>query len=95
MQRPTPQLQVPHRLTTCKPTAFREVLSSLSGAWRGMRARRELNRIARLDDRLLVDIGITRGDVNAALSARWHEDSVDRLCELRDERRRARRNPRW
>ncbi len=53
--------------------------------------REQLQRLAEYDDHLLADIGVTREDTNAALSAPfWHDPSeelVRRLGELKADRR--------
>lgn len=68
----------------------------LSGAWRGglaslvgallrlralWRARREMARLARLDDRMLRDIGVERADVDWALLQPWSVDPTLVLAE--------------
>lgn len=55
--------------------------------------RRRTAELLNLDDHLLADIGITRGEVSAALLATAGEKPSDRLARGRDERRRTARLP--
>ena len=52
------------------------------------RGRREIARLARSDDAMLADIGITRGDVEWALMQPWNADSSLALA-MRVDRRKA------
>ncbi len=53
--------------------------------------RKAIQDLGRLDDRMLADVGLTRGDLQAA--ARWSlwGDQTDRLSAAAEERRAARR----
>jgi uncharacterized protein YjiS (DUF1127 family) len=57
-------------------------------AWKSVQNRRSVNRLLEFDDRMLRDIGLTRGDVDWALSARMSEDPSQRLRTLRPSRSR-------
>jgi uncharacterized protein YjiS (DUF1127 family) len=54
--------------------------------WRALRQRRELRRLAEFDDRMLRDVGVTRGDVERALASPFWCD-LDPECPAR--------GPRW
>ncbi len=64
----------------------------LASLWQAIENRRQIGRLATLDDRHLADIGITRGDVHAALASSLSDDPSDQLCALAGERRRAAHN---
>ena len=75
-------------------TAFRGLvaLASRLTSWlvrsmAAIRARRSVNHLLEWDDRMLRDIGVTRGDVYAAVSGRITEDAGLRLSRLASERR--------
>jgi uncharacterized protein YjiS (DUF1127 family) len=68
-----------------------QILTWPRAAWRAWRNRRAAWRLARLDDRLLADIGLTRGDVERALSLPFWEDPTRQLHRISWERRWARR----
>jgi uncharacterized protein YjiS (DUF1127 family) len=63
----------------------------VAGVWRAVQNRRSVGRLAEWDDRMLSDIGLTRGDVHAALAGRVAEDPSARLEVLSSERRSAAR----
>ncbi len=67
-------------LATLDHRAFAAVLQ----LWRVWRQHRELRRLAEFDDRMLRDIGVSRGDVERALASPFRRDL--------DPERRARRN---
>lgn len=52
-----------------------------------IRARRSIKHLLTWDDRMLNDIGLTRGDVFAAVSGPIAEDAGQRLSRLASERR--------
>lgn len=52
-----------------------------------VRARRSVKHLLTWDDRMLNDIGLTRGDVFAAVSGPITEDAGQRLSRLASERR--------
>jgi len=60
-------------------------------AWQAMRNRRAVAGLLEWDDRMLRDIGLTRGDVRAAMAGPVHEDPSSRLADTCAERRAARR----
>lgn len=60
---------------------------SLVRLWRAHRHRREVAQLRRIDDHLLADIGLTRQDVEAALSVPLGQDPSHRLIRARNERR--------
>lgn len=92
----------PPLVRTAASTSFRRLLVPLrrASAWANrlatlMRHRRETAMLARFDDRMLADIGLTRGDVNDAFAqARWRDPS-DLLVLRVSERRESRRRPLW
>jgi uncharacterized protein YjiS (DUF1127 family) len=55
--------------------------------WRAWQSRRAAAKLARLDDRLLADVGLTRGDVNRALSLPLWQDATRELNRIAWERR--------
>ncbi len=63
----------------------------LAVLWRAYRNRIEVARLASLDNRMLSDIGVTRGDVEAAMSLRVSDDPSSHLAALAYERRAAQR----
>ncbi len=48
--------------------ALEQFVRSLANLFRALRDRGEIKHLAELDDRMLKDIGLTRGDVSSALS---------------------------
>lgn len=67
--------------------ALAPVAYSLKAIARAMRNRREAHVLARLDRRMLADIGITRSDVHDAFSTPLWEDPTTLLSERAIERR--------
>jgi len=52
--------------------------------WHAWRQRRELRRLSELDDRMLRDIGLSRGDVERALARPfWHAAHAERRPQRR------------
>ncbi len=49
-------------------------------------AKRNLKRLEQLDDYMLNDIGLTRGDLRHALRLPYDVDPVDEMLRLRDQR---------
>jgi uncharacterized protein YjiS (DUF1127 family) len=47
-----------------------------------LKNRRQISRLASLDDRCLKDIGLVRSDVDAALSTPMHRDPSHHLCDV-------------
>ena len=62
--------------------------------WTAVKNRREATQLLNWDDRMLSDIGLTRGDVRSAFSGTLADDPSYRLSESRRARRSARRT-RW
>jgi uncharacterized protein YjiS (DUF1127 family) len=60
--------------------AVREVGRVMAATWTALRNRRQVRRLADLDDHLLADIGLTRDDVAAAATVPIHEDPTRRLA---------------
>jgi uncharacterized protein YjiS (DUF1127 family) len=63
------------------------VIKVLKAMERVLRHRREANVLARLDRRMLADIGLTRSDVQDAFSTPLWEDPTELLSERARERR--------
>ena len=61
----------------------------LRTAWRAWKNRRAAAQLARLDDRLLADIGLRRDDVERALTAPPWQDPTLELGRIAAERRQA------
>ena len=61
----------------------------VAAVWRAAMNRRSVNGLLDWDDRMLSDIGLTRGDVNSALAGRLADDPSTRLRMLSSERRSA------
>lgn len=87
-------------MTTTRPV-LDAILSALKGAtvaatrvvvraWAAWQHRRAVANLLMYDDRMLGDIGLTRGDVVASLSGSPFEDASHRLDELARERREGR-----
>jgi uncharacterized protein YjiS (DUF1127 family) len=72
-----------------RPRPLAAAFGSLGALWTAWKNRRVAMHLAGLDDRMLADIGVTRGDVEAALSGAVREDPTQRLAGLAAERRRA------
>lgn len=60
---------------------------------RAIQARRSVRQLLAWDDRMLRDIGLTRGDVVAAMSGPIFDDAGRRLSHLTGERRQADHGP--
>lgn len=67
------------------------VAKSWARAWTKRRNRRAVVTLLDLDDRMLADIGLRRGDVVAVLAGSGHDDPSTRLRILSVERRAGRR----
>lgn len=67
------------------------VAMGVNARWRAFYGRRTARQLLELDDYMLRDIGITRGDVHAALSSPTPTDPTVRLRILAVERRAGRR----
>jgi uncharacterized protein YjiS (DUF1127 family) len=57
--------------------------------WNAVKNRRSVNQLAGWDDRMLSDIGLTRGDVHSALASGFAEDPSNRLSAFSGERKSA------
>jgi uncharacterized protein YjiS (DUF1127 family) len=55
--------------------------------WNAVKNRRSVNQLAGWDDRMLSDIGLTRGDVNSALASGFADDPSYRLSAFSGERK--------
>ena len=55
--------------------------------WNAVKNRRSVNRLAGWDDRMLSDIGLTRGDVHSALASGFADDPSYRLSAFSGERK--------
>jgi uncharacterized protein YjiS (DUF1127 family) len=67
-------------LSRNRPPATREQRAggAVLRLWRAWRRRRDLRRLAEFDDRMLRDIGISRGEVERALASPfWHDVAPD------------------
>lgn len=58
---------------------LRALLIAAADLLRALRHRREVQRLAELDDRTLKDIGLLRSDVEGALTEPFHKDPSRRL----------------
>lgn len=67
-------------------------VSRVAAAWTAVKNRRLVSQLASWDDRMLGDIGVTRGDVQSALAAGLVEDPSSRLNALAAERKFAARS---
>ena len=63
----------------------------VAALWNAVKNRRSVARLLEWDDRMLRDVGLTQGDVRAALSGRLTEDPANRLDAFYGERRNATR----
>jgi uncharacterized protein YjiS (DUF1127 family) len=61
----------------------------VAGLWRSARNRRTVAKLLDWDERMLRDIGLTRGDVSAVMALPAGQDPSYRLSELSGERRAA------
>jgi uncharacterized protein YjiS (DUF1127 family) len=68
------------------------ILDVAGAAFRAIVNRRSVSTLASMDDRMLKDIGLTRGDVDGALAQPWHRDPSRELMVRRVENR-LRRTP--
>ena len=75
-------------------TTLRLAGSLATALVRAHRARRALRSLAAQEDYMLRDIGVTRGDLNAALSAPGTQDPSSVLARLAGERQQAERSRR-
>ena len=64
----------------------RLTLAAIKGLGRILRARRDVAELARFDDRMLQDIGLSRTDVHAALDISWRSDPSSVLSQRAAER---------
>ena len=64
-------------------------LARLIALWRAARNRRAVARLLEWDDHMLRDVGLTAGDVHAALASPMGDDPSYRLGAMSRERRRA------
>ena len=73
-------------------TAFGHPLQRLANALKSRAEersrRRRMTRLRALDDHMLKDIGVTRGEVDIALSSPWDRNASDMLTRMSLERRR-------
>jgi len=69
--------------------AIARLVGELKRIWSAIQARRSINQLLKWDDRMLGDIGITRGDVVSSLSGSITEHPGLRLSRLASERRTA------
>lgn len=67
------------------------VVRAVTGLVKWLTSRRDIDRLMALDDRMLRDIGLTRGDVRAAMSTADRVPPMTRLTVLAVERRAAAR----
>jgi uncharacterized protein YjiS (DUF1127 family) len=75
-----------------RPAAMAALMvEGIAGLWRAFQNRRSVKRLLEWDSRMLQDIGVTRGDVVAAMSGSIKEDPGYRLSVLAVERRAASR----
>jgi len=78
-----------------KPTSWKIAVRSVAttvfdfakATLRAVINRRSVNVLAEMDDRMLRDIGLTRGDVDSALAQPWHKDPSRMLTVRRIENR--------
>lgn len=61
----------------------------VAGVWRSARNRRSVAKLLEWDERMLRDIGLTRGDVHSVMALPASQDPSYRLSELSSERRAA------
>jgi uncharacterized protein YjiS (DUF1127 family) len=66
--------------------AGRLTLTVIKGLGRILKARRDVAELARFDDRMLQDIGLSRTDVHAALDGSWRNDPSSLLAQRAAER---------
>ncbi|GLK78834.1 DUF1127 domain-containing protein [Methylopila turkensis] len=86
------------RITPAKVAIFvaRDVMRRAAAVAVAWRRRNDLRELARFDDRMLADLGLSRGDVASAASEPMWRDPTLRLSALAIERRAAERDHvRW
>ena len=64
-------------------------MAPIAGLWRSARNRRSVAKLLEWDERMLRDIGLTRGDVCSVMALPARQDPSYRLNELSGERRAA------
>jgi len=64
--------------------AARRVAGAFAAAWTVYRNRRQLRRLAELDDYLLADMGLSRADVEAAAVTPFYTDPTAKLATTSD-----------
>jgi uncharacterized protein YjiS (DUF1127 family) len=74
-----------------RPALATFMVERITGLWRAFQNRRSVKQLLEWDSRMLQDIGVTRGDVVAAMSGSIKEDPAYRLSVLAVERRAASR----
>lgn len=74
-----------------RPALAAFMVERIAGLWRAFQNRRSVKTLLEWDSRMLQDIGVTRGDVVAAMSGSIKEDPAYRLSVLAVERRAASR----
>ncbi|MBI1383403.1 MAG: DUF1127 domain-containing protein [Rhizobiales bacterium] len=67
-------------------TALAAILESPTRLARIVARRRQVSRLLEYDDRMLLDMGVTRGDVHDVLSGPWSQDTMSRLATIRKDR---------
>lgn len=55
--------------------------------WNAHRNRRQISKLLEMDDHMLADIGVSRGDIQSALMGDVFEDPSSRLAAMRGGRR--------
>lgn len=79
------------RTTTARARTFtaddKSIVGGLSRRFRNYMSRREVKRLLTFDDRALADIGLTRGDVEHALSQPFTVDCSGVLVDMHQRRR--------
>jgi uncharacterized protein YjiS (DUF1127 family) len=70
---------------------FEASASRVVALWNAVKNRRSVNRLTDWDDRMLSDIGLTRGDVHSALASSFADDPSYRLSAFSGERKSAAR----
>lgn len=70
-------------------TAIRSVVKSMSVVWNFWSYRSTMTQLELLDDHMLKDIGVTRGDVQSAATLPYTDDPTSQLRRLSMERRAA------
>jgi uncharacterized protein YjiS (DUF1127 family) len=76
---------------SARPALAAFLVERIAGLWRAFQNRRSVKQLLEWDSRMLQDIGVTRGDVVAAMSGSIKEDPAYRLSVLAVERRAASR----